>query len=162
MSKPFKLTKKEVKTQLDLDGEIIDVVIQPLKIASQFMDIYTHLCEVQLQLSHFNLKLQKMQAEQGSADLEFTPELLNEKNTVLEAYGKAILDLMIVTFGEDLTVKLTEFYSDDYTVMLAELLPFIATEVLPTIKTHTDNLKRMSRKAYLKGGGKIGHLDAGQ
>lgn len=144
----YKLQKREIKTQIDLDGEIIDVVINPIKMANQFMDAYTRLCQVQSRMRTLDRLTSKTNP---------TPEEVTERNAVLTDYGEVIMEVLVIVFGQETTAKIVEFHQNDYTIMLADLLPFIHDEILPAVQDYSNYVKSMSRKAYLQGGGKMGH-----
>lgn len=52
----------------------------------------------------------------------------------LEAYGKAVLAVFDVIFGEDGTKKLISFYEGNFNEMLLDVFPFINDEIMPKIK----------------------------
>lgn len=52
----------------------------------------------------------------------------------LEAYGKAVLAVFDVIFGEDGTKKLISFYDGNFNEMLLDVFPFINDEVMPKIR----------------------------
>jgi hypothetical protein len=52
----------------------------------------------------------------------------------LEAYGKAVLAVFDVIFGEDGTKKLVAFYEGNFNEMLLDVFPFINDEIMPKIR----------------------------
>ena len=52
----------------------------------------------------------------------------------LEAYGKAVLAVFDVIFGEDGTKKLISFYDGNFNEMLLDVFPFINDEIMPKIR----------------------------
>lgn len=52
----------------------------------------------------------------------------------LEAYGKAVIAVFDVIFGEDGTKKLVAFYEGNFNEMLLDVFPFINDEIMPKIK----------------------------
>lgn len=56
----------------------------------------------------------------------------------LEAYGKAVLAVFNVIFGEDGTEKLLTFYEGNTSEMLLDVFPFINEAVMPKIKAASE------------------------
>lgn len=52
----------------------------------------------------------------------------------LEAYGKAVLAVFDVIFGEDGAKKLISFYEGNFNEMLLDVFPFINDEIMPKIR----------------------------
>ena len=52
----------------------------------------------------------------------------------LAAYGKTILDLFVEIFGEEGTQKIMDFYKDNYTEMVADIIGFVENEIKPKVK----------------------------
>ena len=49
-------------------------------------------------------------------------------------YGQAVVDMMGVFFGDKAVQEILEFYENNYTEMILELLPFITDEVEPLMR----------------------------
>ena len=56
----------------------------------------------------------------------------------LEAYGKAVLAVFNVIFGEDGTEKLLTFYEGNTSEMLLDVFPFINEAIMPKIKAASE------------------------
>lgn len=52
----------------------------------------------------------------------------------MEAYGNAVISVFNVIFGEENTLKIVEFYENNWTEMLLDLFPFINNEIMPKIR----------------------------
>lgn len=59
----------------------------------------------------------------------------------LEAYGKAVIAVFTVIFGEDGAEKLLAFYENNYTEMLLDVFPFLNNEIMPKIREASANRK---------------------
>ena len=57
-----------------------------------------------------------------------------KSDEALEAYGKAVLAVFDVIFGEDGTKKLISFYDGNFNEMLLDVFPFINDEIMPKIR----------------------------
>lgn len=61
-----------------------------------------------------------------------------QKNTnspeAMDAYGKAVLAVFNVIFGEKDAAALLAFYEGNYTEMLLDVFPFINNEIMPKIR----------------------------
>ena len=53
---------------------------------------------------------------------------------MLEQYGKAVMAVFEVVFGEDGCKRIVAFYENNYTEMLLDLFPFINNEIMPKIR----------------------------
>lgn len=63
--------------------------------------------------------------------------ILQKGNTgpeAVEAYGRAVIALFDVIFGEEDSRKIIAFYEDNYTEMLLDLFPFINDEIMPKVR----------------------------
>lgn len=52
----------------------------------------------------------------------------------MEAYGKAVIAVFNVIFGESDTAALLKFYEGNFTEMLLDVFPFINGEIMPKIR----------------------------
>lgn len=52
----------------------------------------------------------------------------------MEAYGKAVIAVFNVVFGESDTAALLKFYEGNFTEMLLDVFPFINGEIMPKIR----------------------------
>ena len=94
-------------------------------------------------------RVELINAEKKAKEAGDSPE-------AIEAYGKAIVGLFEVVFGEDNTQKILDFYDGQYTDMLADVVPYLIAEVFPAMlvarnrkilnmKAARNSAKRMSR-----------------
>ena len=74
-----------------------------------------------------------------------------ESNTnsseMLEQYGKAVMAVFDVIFGEDGRKRIVEFYENNYTEMLLDLFPFINDEIMPKIREASEDRKQQLMEA---------------
>lgn len=88
----------------------------------------------------------------GIAQLEL------EKNTnsveMLEQFGKAVMAVFEVVFGEDGCKRIVAFYENNYTEMLLDLFPFINDEIMPKIKEASEDRKNKLMEAAKRSKGK--------
>lgn len=61
---------------------------------------------------------------------------------MLEQYGKAVMAVLEVVFGEDGCKRIVAFYENNYTEMLLDLFPFINNEIMPKIREASDQRKQ--------------------
>ncbi len=52
----------------------------------------------------------------------------------LETYGVAIAAVFAVLFGEENTMRILQFYEDDYVSMLGDIWPYITGVLLPAMQ----------------------------
>lgn len=67
----------------------------------------------------------------GLAQLKIKKEGNSEAD--LAAYGKTILDFFAEIFGTENTQKILEFYKDNYTEMVADIIGFVENEIKPKV-----------------------------
>lgn len=48
-----------------------------------------------------------------------------------ESIGKAVVELFDIIFGESTTKDMLEFYENDYTTMLVDIVPVLTDEIYP-------------------------------
>ena len=60
----------------------------------------------------------------------------------LDAYGKAVIAVFDVIFGEENSKKILEFYENNYTEMLLDIFPFINNEIMPKIREASEERKK--------------------
>ena len=66
---------------------------------------------------------------------------------MLEQYGKAVMAVFDVIFGEDGRKRIVEFYENNYTEMLLDLFPFINDEIMPKIREASEDRKQQLMEA---------------
>ena len=62
----------------------------------------------------------------------------NIENGTSETIGESFVKLLGVIFGDETAEKLVGFYSQDFTAMVADMMPFITDEIYPRIKAQKD------------------------
>lgn len=72
---------------------------------------------------------------QNELTAENTPEMM-------EKYGKAVLAVFDVIFGEDGCRRIVTFYENNYTEMLLDLFPFVNDEIMPKIREASEERKQ--------------------
>lgn len=75
--------------------------------------------------------------------LQKTP---NDPNAA-EAYGKAVLAVFDVIFGEENARNIVAFYENNYTEMLLDLFPFINNEIMPKIREASESRREQLLEA---------------
>ena len=68
-----------------------------------------------------------------------------EKKTdeVLETYGKTIIQLMRLVFGDENTKRLAEYFDNRYIDMLCQTMPFIRDVITPGIQRSIQQKKQI-------------------
>jgi hypothetical protein len=64
----------------------------------------------------------------------------NDPNAA-EAYGRAVLAVFEVIFGEENARNIVAFYENNWTEMLLDLFPFINNEIMPQIRAASEERK---------------------
>lgn len=64
----------------------------------------------------------------------------NDPNAA-EAYGRAVLAVFEVIFGEENARNIVAFYENNWTEMLLDLFPFINNEIMPKIREASEERK---------------------
>lgn len=64
----------------------------------------------------------------------------NDPNAA-EAYGRAVLAVFEVIFGEENARNIVAFYENNWTEMLLDLFPFINNEIMPRIRAASEERK---------------------
>lgn len=65
----------------------------------------------------------------------------------LQKIGAALVDLLDAIFGRDNTLKMLEFFEDDFTDLSTQVVPYVMDQVIPAV---TREVK--ARKSAYKGG----------
>lgn len=87
------------------------------------------------------------QINQAYTLLQMAQEALSKDSKspeVADAYGKAVIALFNVIFGEEGTKQIIEFYGsrDAWTEMLVDLFPFINGEIIPKVNEASAERKK--------------------
>ena len=105
------------------------------------LSVYLRVDEV---LSQYN----RIRRILGEAQHELSKNPTGE--VTLVAFGKAVIALFSLVFGEEGTKKLLEYYGNGYSEMLQDVAPFIADVINPQIeaamKARANTYKRMVTK----------------
>ena len=95
--------------------------------------------DVDLNVDEIAGHVNKARGALGEAQIALQKD--NTSPAAMEAYGKAVIALMDVLFGEDNTRAMLEFYEGSYTEMLLDLFPFINDEIMPKIREANEDRK---------------------
>ena len=68
-------------------------------------------------------------------------DLQKDKRNV-EAFGRAVLNLFVVIFGEDGATRIANFYENKEGEMLLDLIPFINNVVMPQVSAASSHRKQ--------------------
>lgn len=114
-----KRRKKEIETfaLADENGEIVKT-----------FDIN---CDPETRLLEYNRTKNKIIAAE-----KIINEAPNEEN--YERYGRAVVDMLGVFFGEDAVDEILDFYEGNYSEMLLEVFPFITEIIEPKMREISD------------------------
>lgn len=85
-------------------------------------------------------KMQKELVEAETAIKESPTEINKEK------YGKAVIDLLTVVFGEKDTCKLLKFYENRYIELLLDIFPFLQNNIVPKLQVDVIEKAKQNRK----------------
>lgn len=72
----------------------------------------------------------------------------NPSDQVLDEYGRCIVKLFSLLFGEENTTRILTFYQDDYTGMMLDLFPYIRNEIAPQLKKSLNGIKKNLRRRF--------------
>lgn len=126
----FKLErKKRIVKEIELNGEIIRAEITPDAIIQQFNRCRNDIIRAQAEIA----KAQTQKADDSDLEKSY------------QAFGDAIISLLKLVFGQENTVKILEFYQNNYTEMIEMIFPFIEDEIIPefqeAVKSERERLK---------------------
>ena len=88
--------------------------------------------DVDLNVDEIAARVNKAYEVLGSAQIDLQEDPKSAK--AQEAYGKAVLAMFDVIFGEANTGALIQFYENNFTEMLLDVFPFINDEIMPKIR----------------------------
>lgn len=66
---------------------------------------------------------------------------------MMERYGKAVIAVFDIIFGEDGCKRIVNFYENNYTEMLIDLFPFVNNEIMPKIREVSEDRKNKLMEA---------------
>ena len=98
--------------------------------------------DVDISVDKIGAKINKAYELLGIAQLEL------EKNATsaeaIDAYGKAVLCLFKVIFGDEGCAKIVKFYGNEnaWSEMLIDLFPFINDEIIPKVREASEARKK--------------------
>ena len=98
--------------------------------------------DVDINVDEIGGRINKAYELVGIAQLELEKD--NTSAEAAEAYGKAVLSLLQVIFGDDGCQKLVDFYGSKnaWTEMLIDLFPFINNEIIPKVREASEERKK--------------------
>lgn len=88
--------------------------------------------EVDLNVDEITNRVNKAYDSLGMAQIALQKAPTDPKT--MEEYGKAVMAVLGVIFGEDGAQKLLAFYENHYSEMLLDIFPFINDEIMPKIE----------------------------
>lgn len=88
--------------------------------------------DVDINVDRMTAEISKAYDKLGQAQNELMKDQRNEK--LIEEYGKAVTLVLTAIFGEAGCKKILEFYEDNYTECLVDILPFVSGEIMPKIR----------------------------
>lgn len=81
------------------------------------------------------------------ADLDNANKMLNEDPSNVEAYGRAVIALLVLIFGEEQTNILLNHYENNYGELLLDVFPFINEVIIPKVTEASAARKEQLRAA---------------
>jgi len=63
-----------------------------------------------------------------------------------EERGQSFVELLGLIFGEETTLKMVEYYKDDYTAMVADLTPVLVDVIFPAVRAQNDKFVSALKK----------------
>ena len=125
----------KITEQLALgDDQVLDINIDPSKIASQVMGSYREII----------LCRENIQSIKGIKDFSKAEEYAAE----IDKAGESIIKLFSLVLGNDNTNKVLEYFEGNYFEMLEQLLPFVTEEVLPKVKLYQQEKQKKAAQNY--------------
>ena len=122
----YQITRKnKIKEQLQICHENGDVALT---------------IDVDLNVDEIAARVNKAYEVLGSAQIDLERDPHSEK--AAEAYGKAVIAVFNVIFGEENTNELLLFYENNYTELLLDIFPFINDEIMPKIREASASRKQ--------------------
>lgn len=88
--------------------------------------------DVDINVDRMTAQISKAYDQLGRAQNELMKDRTSEK--LIEEYGKAVVLVLTAIFGEDGCKKILDFYEDNYTECLLDILPFVSGEIMPKIR----------------------------
>ena len=88
--------------------------------------------DVDINVDRMTAQISKAYDQLGKAQNELMKDRTSDK--LIEEYGKAVVLVLTAIFGEDGCKKILDFYEDNYTECLLDILPFVSGEIMPKIR----------------------------
>ena len=88
--------------------------------------------DVDINVDRMTAQISKAYDQLGKAQNELMKDRTSDK--LIEEYGKAVILVLTAIFGEDGCKKILDFYEDNYTECLLDILPFVSGEIMPKIR----------------------------
>ena len=116
-----KKIKEQLKLVHDEKTKVVEINLSVTKRLESFNKNYR------------NVEMCLIEAQQGKNDFD--------------KYGKAVIGLFNIVFGEKETQEIIEFYDCDYSEMLIDIFPFINNVITPAfIKERNRRMKQIKNK----------------
>lgn len=89
---------------------------------------------------HVELSVERIASQYRKVQLEMAKA---RKMNDVESYGRAVLSLINLVFGEDGMQQLLAYYNGDYVDMSIQILPFIQNRIYPAVERYAKTRKDM-------------------
>ena len=123
----FELKRQgRIKEQLKVGDDVLTIEIDTGRIMSDYRK------------AQDKLALAQQKAQSGNQE-------------ALAQFGEAIVDLMVLLFGEENAVTIIDFYDQNYPEMLLEVMPFIQQVIQPKLEEAVKDMAKRARKQYRAG-----------
>lgn len=130
----YKLERaKRIVKEFELAGEVITINLSADDIIKEFT-------KTQNDIIRADIELKKAQAEGVSV------ENMNQR---VAMYGKSIIAMFRLIFGEETTEKILNFYENNYTEVIEMVFPFIQDEIIPEINALVEDRRKKNKDRYL-------------
>jgi hypothetical protein len=88
--------------------------------------------DVDINVDRMTAKISDAYDQLGRVQNELMKDQTSEK--LIEEYGKAVALVLTAIFGDEGCAKILDFYEDNYTECLIDILPFVSDEIMPKIR----------------------------
>lgn len=126
----FELKRSQkIQEDIKLGDEVISLNLDVDSIANNFRQ-----CQVDL-----------IKAEQKLKDIKQSE---TDGEVAIEEYGNALIALLRLVFGEENTVKILNFYENNYVELSLQVIPFVAGTIVPAVTQSLQNTKQQMAQYY--------------
>lgn len=122
----------KIKEELKIGDEIITINLDADSITREFR-------KRQIEIVHAEKAVRQLQKD-GIDKLKI--------DDALGIYGEAIISLFNLIFGDENTIKIIDFYEDNYIEMSQEVIPYINNVIYPQIQNVAQKQKEQLQKKF--------------